>query len=104
MSPALKGPKRVNVYLPEPLIAALRDMSAVNDMSMSEVVRVALWEYIERTHPDIELQLETWEQWHGLWESRVYSLLEEVQTAALKLAAGELPFDDEEGEDEEGAG
>ena len=99
--PKLQEPGRITLYIPAALHAALRDISETRDMSMSEVARVALWEYIERTHPDVQVTIGTWVEWDDLWASRMYSLMEELKTTALKLASGDLPFDDDDEEEDD---
>ena len=39
---------RTNFFLPEPLLAALRELAQKTDLSVSEHVRLALAEYLKR--------------------------------------------------------
>lgn len=89
MAPTLEGPKRVNVYLPEALVAAVKDLAAHNSMSMSEVVRVALWEYVIRAHPDVGLNIGDLGQWQDSWESRVHSLTQELLSVMSRVVSDE---------------
>lgn len=40
--------KKINLYVPEPLLASLQKLAAEKGLSLSEVIRRALDHYVER--------------------------------------------------------
>lgn len=42
------GMIRTNVFLPEPLLARLRKLAAQRDVSVAELIRLAITEYLKR--------------------------------------------------------
>lgn len=91
----LLHPKRVNLYVPMELWEDLRDAGEDMGMSMSEIVRVAASEWLERQYPDKKTTVKDWDAWQDLWFARLASLMAEVQEHAVMLAKEEAA---EEGE------
>ena len=44
--------KQINIRASEPMLAALRDVAALNNLSVSDIVRVSLTEYLEVAFPE----------------------------------------------------
>jgi len=80
MPPKLKAPKRVNFYLPEELIKAIKYTAYTEEIAMSEIGRVAIWEWLERHAPEgPAIVMKDWDKWKALWRERMNSLMTEFE-------------------------
>lgn len=82
----LNEPVRVSFVVPRDFRELLRDSADYVGMSMSELIRVAIYEYIDRHNPARRPLVNNWTDWRRLWESRHFSLMVELQEQALRLA------------------
>lgn len=80
-------PKRVNLYVPAEFHQLLRDAADDLDTSMSDLVRLAVYDYIESHLPGRKPKLKDWDSWWDYFYSeRLRMLVIELKEQAIRLA------------------